>query len=71
MPEDLYRTVKERAQREKRSLSGEVIACLETALGKNRQNAEKIITHAREIRKGISAHLTDETLRRLKSEGRA
>lgn len=71
IPEDLYRTVKDRARREKRSLSGEVIACLETTLGKDKKNIQTMIVKARETRNGISAYLTDDTLRVLKSEGRA
>ncbi len=70
IPEELYHSVKERARRAKRSLSREVIACLESALGNKKQNACKIIARARALRRGISARLTDETLQALKSKGR-
>jgi plasmid stability protein len=70
IPDELYQSVKDRARQQKRSLSREVIVCLEAALKMKGNDASKIIARARALRKGVSGRLTDETLRALKSEGR-
>ena len=70
IPEDLYQYIKNRAQREKRSLSSEVIQCLESVLKMKRRNASEIIKRARRLRKGIDNRLTNESLNALKSKGR-
>lgn len=70
IPDELYQSVKERARRKKRTISHEVISCLEAALKMKGNDADKIIARARALRKGVSGKLTDKALRSLKSEGR-
>ena len=72
IPTELYEKLKERAQRNRRSINGEVIACLQQMLEAVPIDPENILARARELRKkSARSHLDDETLFKWKNEGRS
>jgi plasmid stability protein len=67
VPEPLVRRLKARATLHRRSLNREVIASLEALV-----DPEALLARAREVRRApAGGRLTDRTLERLKSAGRA
>lgn len=70
LPSSLHRRLKARAALHGRSLNGEVIACLEAAVGAERIDAEALLDRARAARRGLRARLTDAELGPLKAQGR-
>lgn len=71
IPDCLYDSLKERARANHRSLNGEVISCLEQALGTRRVDAEALLVRIERLRRRIEApKLTNQVLRRAKEEGR-
>ena len=70
VPEEVYQRVLQRAERNHRSVSGEIISCVEAALGEEPPNVDEILAQARAFRKRIGGHLTEEQLNAWKREGR-
>jgi plasmid stability protein len=71
VPEVLVRRLKAQAASRRRSLNGEVIACLETLTQAVPLDPEALLARVRVVRRTPNRlHITDRTLRRLKSEGR-
>ncbi len=72
VPQELYASLKERAQTHHRSLNSEVIVCLELTLHSPHMDSQKALERARYIRHGLSGlSLNDEAISRAKNEGRA
>ena len=75
---ELRRRLEERARASGRSVSGEVIACLESVVGAEppRRTAEEVrqlIEHARAVREELAAKgvsITDEEITAWKRQGR-
>jgi plasmid stability protein len=71
LPEDLHRKLKRQAKANRRSLTGEAIACLERGVQPPRVDPEEFLADVRELRKRIRGPaITDAWLRRAKNEGR-
>lgn len=78
VPETLYRRLKERAERNHRSLNREAIRCLEEAAGESapasgRLDPQAFLEEVRRSREAMAARgvwLTDDTLREAIEEGR-
>jgi plasmid stability protein len=68
--ESLYRQIKERAERNQTSVSGEIIHCIETALAEKAAVPEFLLARTRELRDRVAGTLTEETLVAIKTEGR-
>jgi len=68
----VHEALKEAAERNHRSLNGEILARLEASLQPSTVDVEGLLAriHARQERLG-SLHLGDEELRALKGKGRA
>jgi plasmid stability protein len=68
---DLHRRLKERAERNHRSLNSEIIACLQEAVTPRRIDPEEAAERLRALRARLSGPLlTDEDIVRLRSEKR-
>jgi len=71
IPPSLYQRLKKRAARNRRSINGEAILCLEQVLQSTRLEAADFLARARELRKlAGNTYVTDEDLARMKAEGR-
>ena len=70
IPEDLYRKVKESADRNQRSVNGEIISILTAATSPRRVPVDEILARARSLRGRTQGLLTDELLDRAKRDGR-
>ena len=71
IPLSLYRKLKQRAARNRRSLNGEVIVCLEEVLQSTRLDAATFLTQAQELRsRGPRRVLTAAEVTQAKTEGR-
>ena len=70
IPEDLYKKVKERAQRNNRSINGEIISILNTATAPNHIPVDVILARARALRERTRGCLTDGFINQAKREGR-
>ncbi len=70
IPEDLYQKVKDRAERNQRSVNGEIISILAAATTSKRVPVEEILVRARALRERTRGVLTDEFIERAKREGR-
>jgi antitoxin FitA len=70
IPEDLYRKVKESADRNQRSVNGEIISILAAATNPRRVPVDAILARARVLRGRTRGLLTGELLDRAKREGR-
>jgi len=72
VPDPLVRRLKARATLHRRSLNREVIACLEALAQATPVDPDGLLARAREVRRApADGRLTDRTLKRLKSTGRA
>jgi antitoxin FitA len=72
IPEDLYQKVKESADRNQRSVNGEIISILAAAIeSPSVSPSMPILARARVLRGRTRGLLTDELLDRAKREGRA
>ena len=68
IPDELYTRLKESARLHHRSLKGEILYCVEQALGTRKWDPEEPL--ARALRRMTAAHpLTDEVLNAAKAEG--
>jgi plasmid stability protein len=70
IPEDLYKKVKERAQRNNRSINGEIISILNAATAPNHVPVDVILARARALRERTRGCLTDDFINQAKREGR-
>jgi plasmid stability protein len=69
-PEDLYKKVKERAQRNNRSINGEIISIVNSAMASRHSSADEILARARALRAQTGGFLTDDFINQAKREGR-
>ena len=68
---DIYERLKRSAHANHRSLNGEIIATLESAVGAPRMEPGAFLSRVRKLRESISAPpLTDAFLRKAKRQGR-
>lgn len=70
VPAELHAELKRRARLHHRSLNGEVLYCLQAAVGQTAVSAERLAAAAAEVREHVGGYLTDELLRELKDTGR-
>ena len=71
IPDDLYAHLKQLAAMNHRSLSSEIIACIEYALHHRRISLEAAVTRARQLREKTHKYtLTDAEFTRAKVSGR-
>jgi plasmid stability protein len=71
IPGELYVRLKQRAARNRRSINGEAISIIETALRSEPVNPEDFLISVRSLReKTGQVKLNDEFIRDAKSEGR-
>lgn len=70
IPADLYRLLKGRAAKHRRSINQEVLACLEQALGGARLDPAELLARADAVRLGLRMPpWTAEELRRARHPG--
>ncbi|MFZ2958378.1 MAG: Arc family DNA-binding protein [Candidatus Ozemobacteraceae bacterium] len=70
LPVEIHIELKARAARHHRSVTGEIIACLESVVTPKEIDVELEIERVRTIRKRIKGFLTQELLEQYKAEGR-
>jgi antitoxin FitA len=71
IPESLYKSLKESAGVNHRSINREIIACIERALGARRIDPEDVLANARQLRKMTARRpINDAVLKRAKAAGR-
>lgn len=71
IPDPLYRRLKQKASRHRRSLNGEVIASLEQTVQSASLDPAAFLARARKLREETASHwLTDKTLNKLKRADR-
>ena len=71
IPDEIYRRLKERAERHRRSLNSEIIVCLEETLQPAPTRVEDTLAAARRLRARVGgAPLTDGELREARRAGR-
>ena len=72
LPDPLYRRLKQQAEAHRRSLNGEIIVCLERAVGAARPDPGAWMNQARAFRERVQMKpLTERELRRARRAGRA
>ncbi|MGD9523173.1 MAG: Arc family DNA-binding protein [Gemmatimonadales bacterium] len=72
LPDPIYERLKAQAEAHRRSLNGEIIVCLERAVGAARVDPQAWLAEARTFREGLSLEpLTDRELRDAREAGRA
>ena len=72
LPDPLYRRLKQQAEAHRRSLNGEIIVCLERALGAARPEPRTWLAQARALRARLQGRpLSDRQLRAARGLGRA
>lgn len=71
LPDPLYRKLKQQAEAHRRSLNGEIIVCLERAVGAARLEPGAWLAQARALRERVRVRpLTDRQLRAAREAGR-
>jgi len=71
IPDDLYKKVKEKAERNHRSINGEIISMLDAATTPRPVDVDEMLAKARELRGRTRGFLTDQDMiDRAKREGR-
>jgi len=71
LPDPLYRRLKQQAAAHRRSLNGEIIVCLERAVGATRPEPGAWLAQARALRERLRVRpLTDRELRSARQAGR-
>jgi len=71
IPEDLYRKVRENAERNQRSVNGEIISILAAATASRRTPVDELLVRARDLRAKTRGRLTGDVLDRARREGRS
>ena len=69
IPDDIYEKIKVRAERNHRSINGEIIAILGETVMARRRSAAEILARADELRSHTRGFLTDDFLNKVKREG--
>lgn len=70
IPEDVYEKLKARAEKNHRSINGEIISVLTAATAFKHASADEIIARARALRASTGGFLTDDFIDQAKREGR-
>jgi antitoxin FitA len=70
IPEDLYKKVRERAERNHRSINREIISIISAAMASRHSSADEILARARAVRAQTGGFLTDDFINQAKREGR-
>lgn len=70
IPEDLYRKIRESAERNQRSVNREIIAILVAATASKRMPVNELLARARALRAKTHGRLTGNVLDRARQEGR-
>ena len=70
LPTDVHRELKARAERHRRSLNREAIACLEAAVMTERVDVEALLARARPARRRVRGRVTGANMRRVIRAGR-
>ena len=70
IPEDLYRKVRENAERNQRSINGEIISILTAATASKRMPVDELLARARVLRAKTRGRLTGDILDRARRDGR-
>jgi plasmid stability protein len=73
IPENIYKTLKLRAEENKKSLNEEIVQRLRDSIKPNKRTIRqkmKLLSAARELREVINLHTTDDEITKAKSEGR-
>lgn len=72
LPDPIYERLKAQADAHRRSLNGEIILCLERAVGASRLDSVAWLADARGFRQGLTIEpLTERELRDARQSGRA
>lgn len=71
LPDEILGTLEARAREHGRSLNGEVICCLRTAVGISRRDVEKTMAAVDRARVADGVRLVPELLKSALKEGRA
>jgi plasmid stability protein len=69
IPNDIYEKIKIRAERNQRSVNGEIISILSETTRPRSKNAVEILARADALRARTKGFLTDEFLRKAKRDG--
>lgn len=69
IPGDVYEKIKARAERNRRSINGEIISILRESTVPMRPSVDETLARARELRSRTRGFLTDEFLNKVKREG--
>ena len=70
IPDELYEQLRKSATEARRSLNSEILYRLETSLRSRRLDPEELLARARAVRQDVGRPVTEEDLRRARSEGR-
>ncbi len=70
IPPELHQQLKERAERHRRSLNAEVIACLESVLAAEQIDPERELQEIKMLRERVGGYLTQDDLDFMIEEGR-
>ncbi len=70
LPDEVHRELKARAERHRRSLNREAIACLEAAVGAERVDVDALLARARTARRRIRGPVAAADIRRFARAGR-
>jgi plasmid stability protein len=69
IPEDLFDKIRVRAERNHRSINGEIIAAIEAATASRHVPVDEILARARALRERTRGFLTDDLIDRAKRDG--
>jgi antitoxin FitA len=70
IPDEIYEKVKKRAERNHRSINGEIISILNAATAPDHIPVDVILARARALRERTHGCLTDDFINQAKREGR-
>lgn len=70
IPDSIFKKLKTKAQRNRRSLNSEILNCLESSVGNRKINVEELLKKARGLRSGINFTIKDKEISRLKKSSR-
>lgn len=70
VPDKVYKKLKIRAERHKRSLNSEILRCLESAVESGKVDTGELIKKARVIRESIDYMISEKEIRTLKRNSR-
>ena len=70
IPDKLHQQLKKQAGTHRRSLNGEILACLEKSAQQPPIDIDKVLERARSLRDEVSGRLTNQKIRSFKNEGR-